>query len=50
MATLSIMIPAYNEKGGIVQVIERVLGVREAVSAAVGAIEELEVIVIDDAS
>lgn len=47
MKTLSVVIPAYNEQDGIVQIIERV----QAVSVALGAQDlALELIVVDDGS
>ncbi len=48
MATLSVVIPAYNEERGIAQIAERVTAVRGGL-AAVG-VEGLEVIVVDDGS
>jgi glycosyltransferase involved in cell wall biosynthesis len=47
MMTLSVIIPAYNEEGGIDHVIQRVLGIREALTQ-IGV--ELEFIVVDDGS
>lgn len=46
--TLSVVIPAWNEEGGIREICERVLAVRPAL-AQVG-IDELELIVVDDGS
>ena len=48
MATLSVIIPAYNEENGIAQIIERVLAVRPAVGRA--GIDEFELIIVDDGS
>jgi len=48
MATLSVVIPAYNEENGIAEIAERVLAVRESL-ASVG-VTELEVLVVDDGS
>jgi Glycosyl transferase family 2 len=45
---LSVVIPAYNEENGIVDIMERVLAVRPALQAA--GIPELELIVVDDGS
>jgi glycosyltransferase involved in cell wall biosynthesis len=45
---LSVVIPAYNEENGIVDIMERVLAVRPALKAA--GIPELELIVVDDGS
>jgi glycosyltransferase involved in cell wall biosynthesis len=47
LATLSIIIPAYNEEDGIAPVIERVLSIEQALRDA-GA--ELELIIVDDGS
>ena len=50
MPTLSIGIPAYNEEDGITLILERVLDVRRALSGAVKSVDDIEVIVVDDAS
>ncbi len=47
MEVLSVVIPAYNEEGGIASIVERVRAIRPALEAA-GA--ELELIVVDDGS
>ena len=48
MNVLSVVIPAYNEEGGIAQIIERVLSTRPGL-ADVG-VDDLELIVVDDGS
>jgi glycosyltransferase involved in cell wall biosynthesis len=48
MASLSVIIPAYNEEDGIAAIVERVLAVRPSLRAC--GVEELEVIVVDDGS
>ena len=48
MNTLSVVIPAYNEEGGIAQIIERVLSTRPRLSDA--GVDDLELIVVDDGS
>lgn len=48
MTTLSIVIPAYNEEGGIAEITGRVLAVKPAL-AQVG-VSELELLVVDDGS
>ncbi len=48
MASLSVVIPAYNEEDGIAAIIERVLEVRPSLRAC--GVQELEVIVVDDGS
>ena len=48
MNVLSVVIPAYNEEGGITQIIERVLSTRPML-ADVG-VDDLELIVVDDGS
>lgn len=50
MATLSIVIPAYNEEDAIADIIDRVLSTRAEVSAATGVIDQVELIVVNDAS
>jgi hypothetical protein len=47
MGMLSIIIPAYNEEGGIAAIVERVLGIR---SALANRGMDLELIVVDDGS
>ena len=48
MTTLSVVIPAYNEEGGIADIAHRVLAIRpELQSSGVG---DLEVLVVDDGS
>jgi hypothetical protein len=47
METVSVVIPAYNEEGGIAAIVERVLAVRPALQEA-GA--DLELVVVDDGS
>ncbi len=47
MKTLSVVIPAYNEQDGIVQIIERVRAVKPALAAQQ---VELELLVVDDGS
>jgi glycosyltransferase involved in cell wall biosynthesis len=46
--SLSVVIPALNEEDGIADIVQRVLGTREALRAA--GISELELIVVDDGS
>ncbi len=48
MATLSVVIPAYNEEEGIRSIMERVLAIRSALRQV--AIDDLELIVVDDGS
>jgi glycosyltransferase involved in cell wall biosynthesis len=48
MTTLSIVIPAYNEEGGIQAIMDRVLAVRPALKAV--GVDEMELIVVDDGS
>ena len=48
MNVLSVVIPAYNEEGGIAQIIERVLSTRSGLADA--GVEDLELIVVDDGS
>lgn len=48
MTTLSVVIPAYNEEGGIRSIMERVLAVKDALRQV--GVEDLELIVVDDGS
>ena len=48
MTTLSIVIPAYNEEGGIQAIMDRVLATRPALKAV--GVDEMELIVVDDGS
>ncbi len=48
MNVLSVVIPAYNEEGGIAQIIERVLSIRPRLAEA--GVDDLELIVVDDGS
>jgi glycosyltransferase involved in cell wall biosynthesis len=48
MTTLSIVIPAYNEEGGIQAIMDRVLAVRPALKAV--GVDDMELIVVDDGS
>jgi glycosyltransferase involved in cell wall biosynthesis len=48
MTTLSVVIPALNEEGGIQAIMDRVLAVRAALKAE--GVDELELIVVDDGS
>lgn len=48
MNVLSVVIPAYNEEGGIAQIIERVLSIRPRLADA--GVDDLELIVVDDGS
>ena len=50
MRILSVVIPAYNEEDGIAPILERVLKVKRAVQKSPSAIEDVEVIVVNDAS
>jgi len=45
---LSVVIPAYNEEGGIAEIIERVLAIRSGLAEA--GVDDLELIVVDDGS
>jgi glycosyltransferase involved in cell wall biosynthesis len=45
---LSVVIPAYNEEGGIAEIVERVLSIRPGLQAA--GVADLEVVVVDDGS
>ena len=48
MNVLSVVIPAYNEEGGIAEIIERTLSIRHKLAEA--AVDDLELIVVDDGS
>ena len=48
MTTLSVVIPAYNEEGGIADIAQRVLAIKGALSEA--GVDHLELIVVDDGS
>ena len=48
MNVLSVVIPAYNEEGGIAEIIERVLSTRPQLAEA--GVDDLELIVVDDGS
>jgi len=48
MNVLSVVIPAFNEEGGIAQIIERVLSIRPRLAEA--GVDDLELIVVDDGS
>jgi glycosyltransferase involved in cell wall biosynthesis len=48
MASLSVVIPAYNEEDGIAAIVERILAVRPSLRTC--GIQKLEVIVVDDGS
>jgi glycosyltransferase involved in cell wall biosynthesis len=48
MCTLSVVIPAYNEEDGIVEIMHRVLAVGDNLSAV--GVDELELLVVDDGS
>jgi len=48
MATLSVIIPAYNEERGIAAIAERVLRVERPLAEA--GVDHLEVVVVDDGS
>lgn len=48
MNVLSVVIPAYNEEGGIAEIIERVLSIRPGLADA--GVNDLELIVVDDGS
>jgi len=48
MNVLSIVIPAYNEEGGIASIIERVLSIRPRLREA--GVDDMELIVVDDGS
>jgi len=48
MNVLSVVIPAYNEEGGIARIIERVLSTRPTLADA--GVDDLELIVVDDGS
>ena len=48
MDVLSVIIPAYNEEGGIAQIIERTLSIRPSLQES--GVDDLELIVVDDGS
>jgi hypothetical protein len=48
MTTLSVVIPAYNEEKGIVEIAQRVIAIRGALITV--GVSELEVIIVDDGS
>ena len=48
MTTFSVVIPAYNEEGGIAEIVQRVLAVKPAL-AKVG-VDDMELLVVDDGS
>ena len=49
MSKLSVVIPAFNEREGVAQVVERLLAVRDALWLEAG-IRDLEILVVDDGS
>jgi glycosyltransferase involved in cell wall biosynthesis len=48
MTTLSIVIPAYNEEGGIQDILDRILAIRPDLERV--GVDDMEVIVVDDGS
>ncbi|MCL4266782.1 MAG: glycosyltransferase family 2 protein [Anaerolineae bacterium] len=48
MTTLSVVIPAYNEEGGIAEIAHRVLSIRESLKEV--GVNNLELLVVDDGS
>lgn len=48
MTTLSVVIPAYNEEGGIAEIAHRVLSIRESLKEV--GVNGLELLVVDDGS
>ncbi len=48
MTMLSIVIPAYNEEKGIIEIMERVLTIRDSLKEA--GVEEMELLVVNDGS
>lgn len=48
MTMLSIVIPAYNEEKGIIEIMERVLTIRESLKAA--GVDAMELLVVNDGS
>jgi len=48
MTTLSVVIPAYNEEGGIQEIMERILAVRPGLTQV--GIDDLELLIVDDGS
>jgi len=48
MTMLSVVIPAYNEEKGIIEIMERVLTIREGLKKA--GIDEMELLVVNDGS
>ncbi len=48
MTMLSVVIPAYNEEKGIIEIMERVLTIREGLQKA--GIDEMELLVVNDGS
>lgn len=48
MTTLSVVIPAYNEEGGIQEIMERILAVRAELTTV--GVDDLELIIVDDGS
>ena len=48
MNVLSVVIPAYNEEGGIAEIIQRTLSIRPKLAEA--SVDDLELIVVDDGS
>jgi glycosyltransferase involved in cell wall biosynthesis len=48
MTTLSVVIPAYNEEGGIAAIAERVLAIKADLAGA--GVDDLELLVVDDGS
>lgn len=50
MSTLSIVVPAYNEESGIEAIINRILAARDEIAKINPQIEDVELIVVNDAS
>lgn len=48
MTSLSVVIPAYNEEGGIAEILHRILAVRPALAQT--GVADLELLVVDDGS